>query len=61
MTFAELRAASGMTQKRFGEYFHVPLRTVENWSSGTSKCPEYLLELMIYKLEKEGIVHGGTL
>lgn len=61
MTFAELRAASGMTQKRFSEYFHVPLRTVENWSSGVSRCPEYLLELMLYKLEKEGIVNGGTL
>ena len=60
MTFAELRAASGMTQKRFSEYFRVPLRTVENWSSGVSSCPEYLLELMIYKLEKEGILNGRT-
>ena len=56
MTFKELRVQSGMTQKVFAEYFKVPKRTVENWESSTNKCPEYLLELMFYKLKNEGIV-----
>ena len=54
MTIKELREATGMTQKAFAEYFHIPKRTIENWEGGQNKCPEYLLELMEYKLRKEG-------
>lgn len=53
MTFKELRKASGMTQKAFSEYFEIPLRTIENWERGTNQCPQYLLNLMEYKLTKE--------
>lgn len=53
MTFKELRQSSGMTQKAFAEYFGIPKRTIENWDSERRKCPEYLLELMQYKLESK--------
>lgn len=53
MTIKKLRAATGMSQKAFGEYFGIPHRTIQNWEGGQNKCPEYLLELMRYKLEKE--------
>ena len=53
MTFKELRAKSGMTQKQFSEYFGIPRRTIENWEGGQRKCPQYLLDLMKYKLDKE--------
>lgn len=56
MNFSELRKLSGMSLKGFSEYFGIPLRTVENWSAGVNKCPEYLLELMRYKLENEKII-----
>lgn len=56
MTIKELRAATGMSQKAFGEYFGIPHRTIQNWEGGQNKCPEYLLELMKYKLKKEGII-----
>lgn len=56
MTFRELREASGMNQREFGEYFGIPLRTVQNWHGEQRECPEYLLNLMRYKLEKEGII-----
>lgn len=56
MTFKELRKASGMTQKQFSEYFNIPLRTIENWDMDSEKCKPYLLELMHYKLQKEGFV-----
>ena len=52
MNFKELRAASGMTQKAFAEYFEIPKRTVENWETERNKCPEYLLNLMEYKLKR---------
>ena len=53
MTFKELREQSGMNMKRFAEYFGIPYRTVQNWEAGVNKCPEYLLELIKFKLDRE--------
>lgn len=58
MTFKELREKSGMNQTAFAKYFNIPRRTVQNWELGERKCPEYLLELMYYKLVKENILEG---
>ena len=55
-TLKELRTATGMTQKNFGEYFGIPHRTIQNWEGGQSQCPTYLLELMIYKLKQEKMI-----
>ena len=51
--FKELRIKSGMTKTEFAEYFKIPYRTVQNWEYGKRKCPDYLMDLMQYKLEKE--------
>lgn len=56
MTIQELRKAAGMTQKAFAEYFGVSKRAVEEWEGGRRKCPDYLLNLMIYKLKNEGLI-----
>lgn len=56
MTIKELRTKSGMTQKAFAEYFGIPKRTIEEWEGERRKCADYLLNLMQYKLEKEGII-----
>ena len=53
MDIKELRKASGMTQQAFGDYFGIPLRTIQNWEGGQRKCPDYLLSLMEYKLRNE--------
>jgi DNA-binding transcriptional regulator YiaG len=45
--------ATGMTQKAFAEYFGIPVRTLQDWIAGKRKMPDYLLRLMIYKLEVE--------
>lgn len=57
-TIKELREASGMSRKQFVEYFNIPYRTIQDWELGNRKCPEYLLELMRYKLAKEGFLKG---
>ena len=57
MTIKELRKQANMTLKQFAEYFEINQRTVETWESTAPsgrKCPDYLLKLMQYKLEKEG-------
>ena len=56
MTFKELRALSGMSQRKFAAYFGIPRRTIENWDSEINECPTYTLELLRYKLENEGII-----
>lgn len=56
MTFKELRNQSGMTQKQFAEYFGIPVRNIEDWERGIAQCKPYLLNLMQYKLEREGIL-----
>lgn len=54
MTIKELRKASGMTQKAFSEYFGIPKRTIENWEGDINKCPEYLSDLIEFKLKTDG-------
>lgn len=53
MTVKELRTSHGMNIKEFSDYFNIPYRTVQNWDAGVRECPEYLLELMKYKLNNE--------
>ena len=53
MTVKELREKSGMNITKFAAYFKIPYRTMMNWERGERKCPEYLLELMEYKLNNE--------
>lgn len=59
MAFKELRRQSGMTQKAFSEYFNIPKRTIEDWDAEKRKCPDYVLELMEYKLKNEGIIKAA--
>lgn len=43
-------------EKAYSAYFGIPVRTVEDWDTGKRVPPPYLLELMAYKLEKEGMM-----
>lgn len=60
MNVKELREAAGMSLKEYAEYFKVPYRTVQDWNAGARACPEYLLNLMEYKLQNEGLLDAGT-
>lgn len=56
MTFKELREQSGMNMSEFSRYFGITYRTIQRWEYGERNCPDYLLSLMQYKLEKENII-----
>lgn len=56
MQLKDLRLASGMNRKEYAEYFEIPYRTVQSWELGDRECPEYLIKLMYYKLQKEGFM-----
>lgn len=51
--FQLIREASGMNQSQFAKHFNIPLRTVQHWEAGTRKPPEYVLDLIRYRLENE--------
>lgn len=53
MNFRELRASTGMTQQGFADHFGIPKRTIENWDSGVSSPPPYVLSMLIRILELE--------
>lgn len=55
----QLRMESGMNRKEFSNYFNIPYRTIENWEHNKAKCPEYLYDLIEYKLDKDGIFKGN--
>ena len=42
-----------MTQKEFAEYFNVPIKTLQKWEQGDRTPPEYITELIEYKIDKE--------
>lgn len=60
MSIKQLRENAKMTQKAFAEYFGISKRSIENWEGGQRECPQYLLDLMEYKLKNEGIINAAN-
>ena len=58
-TLIQLRRKTGMNKKQFAEYFGIPYRTLQDWELGNRKMPDYLLRLMIYKVEMERLGEPG--
>lgn len=56
MTIKDMRAKSGMTQKAFSDYLNIPKRTIEDWENGRRKPPDYVVELIEYKLIHERLL-----
>lgn len=54
LNLKKLMEMSGMNMTEISNYFKIPYRSVQNWSRGDRKPPNYLIDLMFYKLEKEG-------
>ena len=46
----KLREQTGMTRTDFSKYFNIPYRTIENWEFDINQCPDYLYELIKFKL-----------
>ena len=45
-----------MSWRHFAEYFAIPYRTMQDWQLGNRRMPEYLLKLILYRLEIEKLV-----
>lgn len=45
-TIKEIREYSGLSQAKFSEKYGIPKRSLENWESGSRKCPDYVISLL---------------
>lgn len=46
LTIKDIRTAIGLSQAAFAQRFCIPRRSIENWESGASACPDYLRLLL---------------
>ena len=53
MTIQDFIKSSGMTHKQLSNRFGIPKRTIEDWSRGARKCPDYVVRMMAELLEKD--------
>ena len=55
-----LRASTGLSQVAFATALGIPRRTIENWESGASTPPPYVIDLIRYKIEHEDMARQTT-
>lgn len=48
-----LRESYNLSRKEFCEYFGIPYRTLQSWELGDRECPDYVIELIKYRLQNE--------
>lgn len=46
MEIKQIREMLGTTRPEFSRKYGIPVRTLENWESGKSKCPDYVMALL---------------
>ena len=51
----ELRESTGMNRKELCKYFQIPYRTVSEWELDYRHAPEYVLRLLEYYIQNEGL------
>lgn len=56
MNIKEIRNKTGLSQKKFGEKFGIPTRTIESWESGERETSEYVLDLLNKAVEDEQLI-----
>lgn len=53
LTIRELCREHGLTQKALAERFGIPLRTIEQWSTGKRTPPDYVVRMIQTILEND--------
>lgn len=53
MTIKEIRALTGLSQVKFCEKYHIPLNTLARWEQGKREPPDYLVELLEFKVMED--------
>lgn len=54
-TIREIRDTTGLSQSKFAAALHIPLRTIQAWELGERACPEYVVELIAYRVQHDPV------
>lgn len=46
INITEMRNYIGVSRAEFSRRYNIPIRTLESWESGKSKCPDYVRQLL---------------
>ena len=49
----EIRLSTGLSQGKFAEMLNIPRRTLQDWEQGLRNCPEYVAELIAYRVAND--------
>ena len=49
----KVREQTKMNRKEFAEWLGIPYRTMQDWERGVSEVPDYVLNLIAYKVKSE--------
>ncbi len=52
------RKATGLSQTEFARHLEIPVRTLQQWEQGRRNLPDYVLKLILFKLEADGLARG---
>lgn len=58
MTIKEIRALTSLSQVKFCEKYHIPLNTFARWEQGKREPPDYLVELLEFKVMENLGMYG---
>ena len=53
MTIKDIRASTGLSQSKFAAALNIPVRTLQKWEIGERACPEYVVELIAYRVKHD--------
>ena len=59
-TIKEIRQSTGLSQAQFCEVLNIPKRKLQDWEQGKRQCPEYLAELIAYRVEHDPTIPKVT-
>lgn len=59
MTIKEICETYGLSQTAMAERFGIPLRTVQDWHGGRRTPPDYVVELIAYRVRHDQMFRKG--
>ena len=49
----EIRQSTGLSQAKFCNALNIPKSTLQDWEQGLRKCPDYVAELIAYRVAND--------
>lgn len=53
MTIKEIRTLTNLSQPQFSQKYNIPLPTLRHWEQSQRECPQYVLELLEFKVMED--------